>query len=214
MTENNKIYDGKYVKGNKASKLLGIHQRTLYQWEEKGIIETIRTPGGHRLYNVEKFLKKLIIEENDENYNEIDKMEGKLNLCYVRVSTNNQKDDLERQKEMMKKKYPNHKIIEDIGSGLNLNKRGIRKIITLAIEGKINELVIAYRDRLTRFGYELLEELVIKYSQGRIKVINEKDKIEPETELVQDVMAILNVYTAKMNGLRRYRKKVNKEEKP
>ena len=74
--------------------------------------------------------------------------------------------------------------------------------------------MIAYRDRLTRFGYELIEELVIKYSQGRIKVINEKDKIEPETELVQDVMAILNVYTAKMNGLRRYRKKVNKEEKP
>ena len=101
-----------------------------------------------------------------------------------------------------------------VGSGLNLNKRGIRKIITSAIEGKINELVIAYRDRLTRFGYELIEELVIKYSQGRIKVINEKDKIEPETELVQDVMAILNVYTAKMNGLRRYRKKVNKEEKP
>jgi predicted site-specific integrase-resolvase len=95
-----------------------------------------------------------------------------------------------------------------------LNKRGIRKIITSAIEGKINELMIAYRDRLTRFGYELIEELVIKYSQGRIKVINEKDKIEPETELVQDVMAILNVYTAKMNGLRRYRKKVNKEEKP
>ena len=95
-----------------------------------------------------------------------------------------------------------------------MNKRGISKIITLAIEGKINELVIAYRDRLTRFGYELVEELVIKYSQGQIKVINEKDKIEPETELVQGVMAILNVYTAKMNGLRRYRKKANKEEKP
>ena len=124
MTENNKIYDGKYVKGNKASKLLGIHQRTLYQWEEKGIIETIRTPGGHRLYNVEKFLKKSIIEENGENYNEIDKMDGKLNVCYVRVSTNNQKDDLERQKEMMKKKYPNHKIIEDIQS---TKKKGVQK---------------------------------------------------------------------------------------
>jgi len=69
-------------------------------------------------------LKKLIIEENDENYNEIDKMEGKLNLCYVRVSTNNQKDDLERQKEMMKKKYPNHKIIEDIQS---TKKKGVQK---------------------------------------------------------------------------------------
>jgi predicted site-specific integrase-resolvase len=100
-------------------------------------------------------------------------------------------------------------IIEDIGSGLNLNKRGIKKIIHLAIEGKIKEVVVAYRDRLTRFGYELIEELVSKYSEGEIKVLNEKELIEPEEEIVKDMMSIMNVYVAKMNGLRKYRKKTN-----
>ena len=108
-------------------------------------------------------------------------------------------------------KYPDYIIIEDIGSGLNLNKRGIKKIIHLAIAGKVKELVIAYRDRLTRFGYELIEELITKYSQGKIIVLNENDKLEPEEELVKDVMSIMNVYVAKMNGLRKYKKLKNKQ---
>jgi predicted site-specific integrase-resolvase len=107
----------------------------------------------------------------------------------------------------MIQKYPNHLIIEEIGSGLNLNKKGIRKIIKLAIAGKINELVVAYRDRLTRFGFELIEELIKDYSKGKLIVLNEKDKIESEEELVKDIMSIMNVYVAKMNGLRKYRLK-------
>ena len=110
----------------------------------------------------------------------------------------------------MIQKYPNHLIIEEIGSGLNLNKKGIKKIIKLAIAGKINELVVAYRDRLTRFGFELIEELINDYSKGKIIVLNEKDKIEPEEELVKDIMSIMNVYVAKMNGLRKYRLKEEK----
>ena len=105
---------------------------------------------------------------------------------------------------MMIHKFPNHLIIEDIGSGLNLNKRGIRKIIKLAISGKVKELVVAYRDRLTRFGYELIEDIIKTYSNGRIIVLNEEDKLEPEEEIVKDIMAIMNVYVAKMNGLRKY----------
>lgn len=204
----------KFVGGKKASEIIGVHQRTLYIWEEKGLIETIRTKGGKRLYNVEKYVKeKLCDEENKinnivkcEELDELDKEKEKLNICYVRVSSNGQKDDLERQKNMMIKLFPKHKIIEDIGSGLNLNKRGIKKIINLAIEGKIKELVVAYKDRLTRFGYELIEELIQKYSKGKIIVLNKKEKIEPEEEVVKDVMAILNVYVAKMNGLRKYNK--------
>lgn len=148
--------------------------------------------------------KKMKIKKDD--LNKLDKIEGKLSICYVRVSSRGQKDDLERQKAMMKEAYSTHIIIEDIGSGLNLNKRGIKKIIHLAIEGKIKEVVVAYRDRLTRFGYELIEELINKYSEGEIKVINEKELIEPEEELVKDMMSIMNVYVAKMNGLRKYRK--------
>jgi predicted site-specific integrase-resolvase len=210
----------KFVGGKEASELIGVHQRTLYIWEEKGLIETIRTTGGKRLYNVEKYLKEKICEDETKNKNtvlcdnldDLDKEKEKLNICYVRVSSNGQKDDLERQKNQMVKLYPKHKIIEDIGSGLNLNKRGIKKIINLAIEGKVNELVVAYRDRLTRFGFELIEELIEKYSKGKIIILNEKTMIEPEEELVKDVMSILNVYVAKMNGLRKYNK-INKVTK-
>ena len=110
----------------------------------------------------------------------------------------------------MIQKYPNHLIIEEIGSGLNLNKKGIKKIIKLAIAGKINELVVAYRDRLTRFGFKLIEKLINDYSKKKIIVLNEKDKIEPEEELVKDIMSIMNVYLAKMNSLRKYRLKEEK----
>jgi putative resolvase len=201
--------ENEYVGGKEASDILGVHQRTLYQWDEKKLIETIRTPGGKRLYNVNKYL-----EEHKSNINKIDRKiskndNEKLNICYVRVSFLGQANDLERQKEMMKSKYPKYEIIEDIGSGLNLNKRGIKRIIKLGIEGKINELVVAYRDRLTRFGFELIEEIIKDYSNGKIIVLDEAEKLEPEEELVKDVMSIMNVYVAKMNGLRKYRKKKN-----
>jgi predicted site-specific integrase-resolvase len=116
-----------FKKGQQASLILGVHQRTLYQWDKKGLIDTIRTPGNARLYNVGKFMQeKKCKEKICLNLDELDKTE-RLNIAYVRVSSENQKDDLMRQKEDMIKKYPNHMIIEEIGSGLNLNKRGIKK---------------------------------------------------------------------------------------
>ena len=126
------------------------------------------------MYNVNKYINNnkdhLKINVNNENIN------NKHNICYIRVSSISQKDDLKRQRHVMLKKYPRYEIIEDIGFDLNLNKRGIKKIIKLGIEGKINELVIAYKDRLTRFGYELIEEIIKEYSKGKIIVINETKK--------------------------------------
>ena len=205
-----------YLGGKKTSEIFGVHQRTLYQWDAKGLIETIRTPGNKRLYNIEKYMKNNgYTNENKneikyaDNLDDLDEKE-KLNLSYVRVSSIGQKDDLERQKSLIKDKYPEHIMIEDIGSGINLNKRGIRKIIKLAIAGKINEVVVAYKDRLTRFGYELIEDLIKEYSGGKIIVVNQKDDLEPEEEIVKDVLQIMNVYVAKINGLRKYKKKNNK----
>jgi predicted site-specific integrase-resolvase len=199
-----------YIGGKQASKELGVHPRTLYIWEEKGVLETIRTPGGKRLYNVKKFLDEHVHEKKEEILTDnIDEIKDKLNICYVRVSTNGQKDDLKRQKEQMKELYNDYLIIEDIGSGLNLNKKGLRKIIDLAISGKINKLVIAHKDRLVRFGYELIEDLIKKYSNGEIIILNKKEETEknPENDLINDVLQIMNVYVAKMNGLRRYKVK-------
>ena len=207
--------DEEFVSGKEASKTLGVHQRTLYQWEEKGQIQTIRTPGNKRLYNVKKFLElnKCKDKPIDEckDLDDLDKKQERLNICYTRVSTINQKNDLDRQKDLLKAKYSDYIFIEDIGSGLNLNKRGLNKIIHLAIQGKVNELVVAYKDRLTRFGFELIEEIITKYSKGKIIILNKRQDTDPEEELVKDVMTIMNVYVAKMNGLRRYKNKPIKD---
>lgn len=196
--------------GKEASEKLGVHQRTLMQWDKKGLINVTRTPGNKRLYDVDKFLIEHSLKK-EEVKSDIEETNEKLNICYVRVSTNGQKDDLERQKQIMKEKYNDFIFIEDIGSGLNLNKKGIRKIINLAIKGKINKLVIAHKDRLVRFGYELIEDLIKDYSNGEIIILDkdEKQQKKPEEDLVLDVLQIMNVYVAKMNELRRYKKKTN-----
>lgn len=173
--------------------------------EEKGKIDTIRTPGGKRLYNVDKYIKEQTTNKiyHDDNEEELDK----LKIIYVRVSSVAQKNDLERQKLYMQKRYPKHLLIEDIGSGLNFNRRGLRKIIKYAISGQLEELVVAYKDRLARFGFELIEDLIKEYSNGRIIILNKNKDLEPEEELVKDMLQIMNIFTAKMNGLRKYKEK-------
>ncbi len=200
-----------FVSGKEASKILGVHQRTLYNWDEKGYIETIRTPGNKRLYNVKKFIK--LRDEKKEQHNEddlekIDISKGKIKIGYIRVSSNGQKDDLERQRKDMITRYPYHVIIKDIGSGLNLNRRGLRKIIDLAIEGKVDELVVLHKDRLTRYGFDLIKDIIKKYSNGKVIIVYKKEEQTPQEEIVDDVLNVMNVYVAKMNGIRKYNKNI------
>jgi predicted site-specific integrase-resolvase len=212
-----------YLSGSKASKALGVHQRTLHNWDEKKLIETIRTPGGKRLYNVRKYLqnreknedvKKKIINENineliNENFNELINENFNENIkkkiIYARVSSVGQKQDLERQILSLQTDYPNYELIKDIGSGVNLNRKGLRKIIDYAIRGEIEEVIIMHKDRLCRFGYELIEDLIKKYSNGKIIIVNKKEVKEPKEELVEDVLQIMNIFVAKMNGMRKYK---------
>jgi len=188
----------KYVTGKKAVEILGVHQQTLYNWEKQGLIKTIRTNGGKRLYDVESYLNDKEVKSNEEN---------KLKICYVRVSSKEQQDDLERQIAFMKNKFPRHIIVKDIGSGINLDRKGLNKIINWAIDGKVQEIVIAYKNRLARFGYAFIERLVEKYSDGEIIVLNEIHDKEPEKELFEDVMQVMNVFVAKMNDLHKYKHK-------
>ena len=198
-----------YKSKKEVLKILGISPSTLLTLAEKNKIEFIKTLGGHRKYNIKKYLNdnKIKTDMDVKNEKEEEKiLKDKISLCYVRVSTAGQKDDLVRQKEYMKEKYPNHLIIEDIGSGINFNRKGFRKIIKLGIEGKIKELVVAYKDRLTRFGYSLIEDLIKEYSNGSIVIETNKEEKDKENEIVEDVLNILNVYTAKINGMRKYKK--------
>ena len=105
----------------------------------------------------------------------------------------------------MEKKYPTYEIISDIGSGLNFKRKGLQKIIDYGIKGEVNELVVAYKDRLCRFGYELVETIINKYSNREIIVINKSEEKTPTEEIVKDIVSIMNVYVAKINGLRKYK---------
>jgi putative resolvase len=202
-----------YLPGGKACKILGVHPRTLYLWDEKKTIETIRTPGGKRLYNVKKYLEN--IEKNKpkeikkEEIKEIIKDDTiiRKKIIYARVSTSGQKNDLDRQVEVLKEKYPNYELIKDIGSGMNMNRRGLRKIIDMAIKGEIEEVVVVHKDRLARFGYELVKDLIDKYSKGKIIIMERREDKEAKEELVEDVLQIMNIFVAKMNGMRKYKKR-------
>jgi len=206
-----------YLSGSKASKILGVHQRTLYQWDEKKIIETIRTPGGKRLYNVKKYLSNLeknkpkeeiLVEKKEKNKIVIDKENIiRRKIIYARVSSSGQKNDLDRQVEVLEEKYPDYELVKDIGSGMNMNRKGLRKIIDYAIKGEIEEVVIVHKDRLARFGYSLVEDLIKKYSDGKVTIMERKEDKEAKEELVEDVLQIMNIFVAKMNGMRKYKKR-------
>lgn len=193
----------KYLGPKEASKALGVHHMTLRNWEEKGLIEVIRTPGGKRMYNVEKYKLEHLKETNEDKEEKLKRRK----ICYCRVSTKNQKDDLKRQIEHMKEKYPTYEIIQEIGSGLNLNRKKLLEIIRCSINGEIEEIVVAYKDRLARFGYELIEMIVKEYSNGKIIILEEK-KLSPQEEMTQDLVNIINVFSARINGLRKYKKEI------
>ena len=127
------------------------------------------------------------------------------------MSNRKQKEDLERQIKEMREKFPTHIIIEDIGSGLNYNRKGLQEIMEKAINGEIEEVIVAYKDRLTRFGYEMIEWLIEKYSGGKIIILNKEEEETPVEELTKDIVSIMNVYVAKVNGLRKYKSKLKDE---
>lgn len=179
-----------------ASNILGIHYHTLYKLAENNEIETIKI-GNRQLYNVDKYIKNNSIQKTN-----------KKQICYCRVSSRKQKEDLKRQIEYMENKYPTFEIISDIGSGLNFKRKGLIKIIDMAINREIEVVVITYKDRLARFGYELIERIINNYSDGTIKVENSKEEQTPTEEISKDIISIMNVYVAKINGLRKYKTKL------
>jgi predicted site-specific integrase-resolvase len=188
-----------FVKRAETLKTLGICYQTLYKMADRKEIDTIKV-GENTLYNVNKYLR-----EKNVLYKE------RVKICYCRVSSNKQKEDLERQIKYMKEKFPTHTIIQDIGSGINYKRKGLQELMEKAINGEIEELVIAYKDRLTRFGYEMIEWLITKYSNGKIIIINKEEEETPVEELTKDIVSIMNVYVGKVNGLRKYKTHIKEE---
>jgi len=185
-----------YVPRKKVLETLGIHYQTLYNLVKRKEIESIKI-GRTSVYNLDKYIKDNNILINNKE-----------KICYCRVSSQKQKEDLERQINLMKNLYPNHRVISDIGSGLNFKRKGLQELINLAIKNQIDEVVVAYKDRLARFGFELIENIIKTHSHGSIKILNKNEETTPSEELTEDIIAIINVYVAKVNGLRKYEKKL------
>lgn len=185
-----------YVPSRKAVDLLGLHPNTLRRYADNGKIEYIRNEAGQRLYNVQSYRQSRSSEITT--------------ICYCRVSSRKQKDDLARQILFMQDQFPKATIISDIGSGLNFKRKGLRTILDKLMWGDKLNIIVSHRDRLTRFGFDLIKYLV-EQNDGQLMVLD-KSEHSPESELTADLHSILHVFSCRMHGLRRYTKQI-KEDK-
>lgn len=179
----------KYVTSKEACQYLGVSTSTLRRWDAEGKIRTIRTPGGQRRYCVEAY-----------------EQTAKPTVLYARVSTHSQKDDLQRQAEFLRQAYPTGELIQEVGSGLNFRRRKLISILERVYKGDVGCLVCAYPDRVVRFGFPLVEWLC-QQAGCQLVVLNERN-LSPEQELVEDILSILHCFSARLYGLRKYKKQV------
>lgn len=184
--------DQQYLRPGEACRILKISHKTLYDWEKQGKITFLRTRGGQR-----RILKTDILPE----YKPPQKENNKRKICYCRVSTPSQKEDLARQINFFQRKYPNHEIVRDIGSGLNSKRKGFNSILDDAIRGNVEEIVVTHKDRFCRFNFDIFEGIINRFSNGKILVLNKKNS-SPEEELVEDLLSIVTVFSARLHGLR------------
>jgi predicted site-specific integrase-resolvase len=175
------------------SKLIGVSPETLKTWENSGKIKATKTEGGHTRY-----IYPVPIANKEFDGQE------KRKYIYCRVSSNKQKHDLERQVDALKTKYPSYEIVQDIASGINFKRRGLVSILDQVIGGNVQEVVVAHKDRLTRFGFELFEFLFKRFGVI-LTVDSDSDIKEPVTELAKDLLSIVTVFTARYYGSRTYK---------
>ncbi len=183
-----------YVPLREAVKQLGLHPNTLRKYADDGKIESIKNEAGQRLFNVESYLRGAA----DRSL-----------VCYCRVSSTKQRDDLGRQIAYMQSLYPNAEIIKDIGSGINFKRKGLQTLLDRLMRGDKLTLVVACRDRLARFGFELIQYMV-EQNGGQIVVLDNTVHC-PESELTSDLLSILHVFSCRMHGLRKYSKKIKED---
>lgn len=183
-----------YVPLRKAVEFLGLHPNTLRKYADSGKIKSIKNEAGQRLFDVESYQRDSI----DPAF-----------ICYCRVSSTKQRDDLKRQVCFMESQYPGAEIIQDIGSGLNFKRKGLQSLLVRLMRGDKLTIVVACRDRLCRFGFELFEFMAQQNGGG--VVVLEQTVHCPETDLTSDLLAILHVFSCRMHGLRSYSKKIEED---
>lgn len=184
-----------------AAKELGVHPDTLRRWEKEGRIEPAeRTPGGRRRYDLSR-LRNLAPHKAPST---------RTTIAYARVSTNGQKDDLTRQVGLLESFCAaqgwTYEVITDVGSGLNYHKRGLKLLISRICSGEVGRLVISHKDRLLRFGSELVFSLCEHFGT-EVVIINASEDSTFEEDLANDVIEIVTVFSARLYGSRSHKNK-------
>ncbi len=167
---------------------------TIRRWEKEGKIQSIRTDGGHRRYKLSDFTEQ----------------KTGLTIAYARVSSHDQKTDLDRQDLLLSAYCQSQKwdyeVIRDLGSGLNYRKKGLTKLIDLLLSGKVSRLVITNKDRLLRFGSELVFAICEKF-EVEVVILNKKEQSTFEEDLASDVLEIITIFSARLYGSKSHQNK-------
>ncbi|MBS7612265.1 IS607 family transposase [Candidatus Bathyarchaeota archaeon] len=179
-----------------AKKLLGVTTWTIQQWDRQGKIKCVRTVGGRRRVPESEIKRLLGLKEE------------RAVVGYARVSSSTQRDDLERQKQLIssyarEKGYGEIQILTDIGSGLNEKRKSFLKLLETVSEKRVSKVIVAYEDRLTRFGFEILRRIFSAFGT-EIEVINHEEKT-PQAELIEDLITIVSHFAGKLYGMRSHR---------
>ena len=181
-----------------AKKLLGVTTRTIQRWDKQGKIRVVRTVGGRRRIPESEIRRILGLKEE------------RIVVGYARVSSATQKDDLERQKQLLHnyakdRGYGEIQVLSDVGLGLNEKRKGFLKLLDMVAERKVSKVIVAYKDRLTRFGFETMRKLFQAFGT-EIEVVNSEEKT-PQEELVEDLITIVSHFAGKLYGMRSHKYK-------
>ena len=193
-------------KPKEFAELLNVTVKTLQRWDREKTLVANRTPTNRRYYTYDQYLQfKGIGKDTD----------SRKIVIYTRVSNRNQTDDLENQVDFLQQ-YVNAKgliadeIIRDYGSGLNYNRKKWNQLLSEVMENKIKMILVSHKDRFVRFGFDWFEKFCNKFNVEIVVVKNEK--LSPHEELVQDIVSILQVFSCRLYGLRKYKKQIEGDE--
>lgn len=184
----------------------GLSPQTVRKMADDQTLTSYRTPNGQRR------ISRASVQALCRAVPCSDKVQAtvkRTNFLYARVSTKKQMDDLSRQVSFLQSQRPEYSgpeytVVRDVGSGINFKRVGLQTILDACLQGTIGQVVVAHRDRLCRFGYELVEQLVTK-AGGQIVVIdNERGTKSSEQELADDLLAIVHIFTCRQMGKRKY----------
>jgi predicted site-specific integrase-resolvase len=191
----------KIISIGQAAKLLGVHVQTLRNWEKSGKLKPDSiSPGGTRRYNQEK-----ILQLTGKELPNIEKDEG-ITIAYARVSSHDQKADLQRQAQVLELYCAEHgykyELITDLGSGMNYYKKGLTALINKILENNVRRLILTHKDRLLRFGAELIFS-ICEAKEVEVVILNKgEEKASFEEDLAKDVLEIITVFSARLYGSR------------